>query len=218
MKGDSGVGGRIVAALALCLLPAGPPALAMTAEARAQAIAPAAGGALTPERQALGEKIAHVMLSAIPLQEIIVDSTKKSLGSGLPFPQRPEWTGYLIDALTEEVLGDPGHLDRVLGRHIASNCTLEELQAGLVIMSDPFIQQSVSAETMKTAPPSGQPGREAERAGRSPSGQAFLKKLAALNSNMDTFVTEFVGEISPGMLRRFADKIEAGERARRVRP
>jgi hypothetical protein len=63
----------------------------------------------------------------------------------------------------------------------------------------------------------GEPSRAVRRALSSREGATFLEKLEKIDQHLEPLQDEFAADLLPGTLRRFADKIDAGEAARRSR-
>jgi hypothetical protein len=63
--------------------------------------------------------------------------------------------------------------------------------------------------------PAGRPSRETERLAATSAGRSFLTKLTRIEERLEPLQDEFAVELVPGAFRRFADKAEAGEAARR---
>ncbi|ODT85246.1 hypothetical protein [Phenylobacterium sp. SCN 70-31] len=175
--------------------------------------------AQTSEAETVGIELARTLFRAISFEALIA---KEVGGAGNPFgdvPSRPEWTGYLIDALREEIAHDLPVFEGRFGRTLAKEFSLAELRVGLVILSDPMMQAAMRAgsESDGAAEPQGQPSREIRRALARPEGVAFMNKLERLDRYLEPLQDDLAAELLPGALRRFADKVDAGEAARRER-
>ena len=121
--------------------------------------------AQTSEAETVGIELARTLFRAISFEALIA---KEVGGAGNPFgdvPSRPEWTGYLIDALREEIAHDLPVFEGRFGRTLAKEFSLAELRVGLVILSDPMMQAAMRAgsESDGAAEPQGQPSREIRR-------------------------------------------------------
>ncbi|MDZ4376154.1 MAG: hypothetical protein U1C74_32635 [Phenylobacterium sp.] len=174
--------------------------------------------AQSPQSEAVGTELARTIFHAISFEAII---TKEMNAEGNPFgdvTSRPEWSGYLADAMREEIAHDLPHLEALFGRALARDMTLAELQIGVVILSDPTMQAMMraGAEGDTEAEPEGEPSPEMRRALSSREGASFLNKLERLDDILEPLQDEFVVAILPGAFRRFADKADAGETARKA--
>jgi len=133
--------------------------------------------------------------------------------------ERPEWVGLFRQSIVEEVEQNRPKLDHLLGVRFARYYTLEELQAGSEMMRGPFGDYFTSViaagSRQQAAPPITREAQEAAtRFSRRPAARQFLAKMAGLQAAMGDVKGDFVIAFMPGMLRRFADKIEADEATR----
>lgn len=173
----------------------------------------------SPEAEAAGAELARTIFRAISFEAIIA---KEIAADGNPFADiksRPEWTGYLVDALKEEIHHDLPAFEIHFGRALAKDMSLAELKVGVQILSDPVMQAMMKAgsEGDDEAEVEGEPSRQVQRALSSREGASFLEKLEKIDQHLEPLQDEFAADLLPGTLRRFADKIDAGEAARRSR-
>jgi hypothetical protein len=107
----------------------------------------------------------------------------------------------------------------MMGHALAQNMSPDELRAGVAIIADPATQTMIAAgaagDEDKATP---KLARETERIAATPPGRRFLDKFAKLDSYLTPIQDDLVAELLPGAFRRFADKVEAGEAARKARP
>jgi len=172
--------------------------------------------AQTPEAEALGARIAHLIFEAVDFDAVMIRAVREKAVGVDGLESRPEWVAYLREAMAEEIAHDMPAFERLFGLTLAKSLSVEELKAGIIIMSDPTIQATMAAGAQKKETPPGQPSREAERAAGSAAGRGFLKRMDRLETMFDDLEGEFLGEIMPGTFRRLADKIDAGEQARKT--
>ncbi|MDP1738355.1 MAG: hypothetical protein Q8L23_13065 [Caulobacter sp.] len=200
----------VVIALAFGLL-ASQPALAQPAPARA-APAPA------DERQQLGEQMAHVIFAALDLRALISKAAAETSELEDFGAIRPEWTGFLRDAVIEEIDHDLPAIERILGKAFAGVFTVEELRVGVKIMSDSSFQRFLAAEAAGKETADVKPSREIERLTRTRTGVTFLEKMEHIDDIMSSVETEMFAELLPGVFRRFGEKAEAAETRRAAGP
>lgn len=164
----------------------------------------------------LGVRAAELMLQAMDFRALIL---KEMSGDVKQFvsdvPSRPEWGGYLLDAMAEEVEQDLPAFAVLLGDVLAKQLTPDELKVGVQILSDPTMQAAMRTASSGVEPAE-QPSRELERLASSRSGRSFLKKLEGMEAFIEPLQDEFVAELLPGAFRRFADKVDAAEQARKA--
>lgn len=174
------------------------------------------GGALaqTDERQALGLQVAQVMFKALSLEDLIAKEAQGDTSDIFAeVKSRPEWKGYLVAALQEELRHDMPAIERMFGRAIAKDMSAEELRVGLALMNEPEIQ-AVFRAGAEGREPTGRPSRKVERMASTRAAQSFLEKLGTLDKTLDPLIEDVLIELMPGTMRRFADKAEAGEARR----
>lgn len=163
-----------------------------------------------------GVRAAELMLQAMDFRALIL---KEMSGDVKQFvsdvPSRPEWGGYLLDAMAEEVEHDLPAFAVLLGGVLAKQLTPDELKVGVQILSDPTMQAAMRTASSGVEPAE-QPSRELEQLASSRSGRSFLKKLEGMETFIEPLQDEFVAELLPGAFRRFADKVDAAEQARKA--
>lgn len=179
------------------------------------ALLAAPANAQTPEQRELGLQVAHLMFDALALDRLV---TKELEGEAdkmfADIPSRPEWGRLMVDAMREEVEHDLPAFERLFGDSLAGSLSVDELKAGVALMSEPSMRAALMAYSAG-GEPTAKPSREAERLASSRAGRAFLKKLETLDTLMKPLEDEMLAELMPGAFRRFADKVEAGEIARK---
>ena len=193
----------------------------VTAVAAGLALLAASGGsafAQSAEAHALGLKVSQATFRALPLEALISKATESGAKDAFSeVKSRPEWAGYLADALAEELKHDMPTVERLVGTALARSLTIEELRAGVTIMEDPGMQKAIAASAAGKTP-AVNPSPSAERALGTAAGRSFLEKMEGIDKIMAPLLDEFLIELMPGALRRFADKIDAGEARRAASP
>lgn len=176
--------------------------------------------AQSDESRQLSREIVHKVLSAIP-SDGLADSAAGGLNFlASDFPQRPEWKGFFAQALVEEFDADRPLIEQIVGDTIAQQVTAEELQAGIVMFrgaaGDDLARIVAATVRRQKAPP---PGPELDAAYRQlrsdPAGRRFADKLGQMDKLLKGATGDVVVALIPGVMRRFGEKAEAGERARR---
>jgi hypothetical protein len=175
------------------------------------AAAPQAALAQSPEAEALGRQVAHSIFQAVSLEGLVAAAAKE-MGAFDEIKSRPNWSRYLLEAMREEFEHDMPAIEGLIGHTLAREMTVDELKAGLIIMSDPAVQRAIKAESegTKTAEEP-VPQRAAERAMGSAAGRSFLRKFEGFEKLLEPTQDDLIAEIIPGAFRRFADKVEADE-------
>lgn len=154
--------------------------------------------AQTPEAEAHGIQIAEVLLKVLPLEELVLGAEP-----GAFVRSRPEWNDYYAQALAEEFRHDIPAFERMLGKALARCLSPTELEAGAAILTDP------ASTRVFTGIGGDQLSPEAERARSSAAGRTFMTKLATFADIINSLEGEFMDELMPGAIRRFAVKLEA---------
>lgn len=177
----------------------------------------ASAAAQPPEGAALGAELAHQMFSAMNFTEIM----RGKLASMASFDElakyRPEWKPLMADSIAEELTADAPAIERIVGRRLAEQLTLDELRAGVVMLNDPAARQLFASAAAGGGRPTAPPafGPDFRRAAQSTAGQSLMRKLGDFNAIMNQQVqADIVAEVAPGALRRFGERAEAAERAR----
>lgn len=171
--------------------------------------------AQSPEAEMLGVRVAQTIFRAISFDELIAKELGSATDAFADIKSRPEWSRYLVEALQEEVREDLPLFERMFGQALARDMTLEELRAGAALLSDPGLQAMIRAGASGGPEPAVRPSAETERIAGTHAGRAFLAKMERLEEQLGPLEDEFAVELIPGAFRRFADKAEAGEVARR---
>lgn len=169
------------------------------------------------ESQRLAADIVGSMFEVMDFRGLIVKGMAENSGELDGLNVRPEWPEMLKNAMLEEVDHDLPAIKAIFSRRFAAAFTVEELRAGSVMMRDPALQAVMAAGAAgKPAPKGIRLGRDAERAGASRAGRSFLDKAGKVDVLFADAEPEFLAEVLPGTFRRFADKAEAAEIARRA--
>ncbi len=192
--------------------------LAMLACVAGVALAPVAH-AQTAEADALGREIAQRVLTALPLEELVAGNMSATT-MFKDVPQRPEWSTYMADAAKEEFNADLPQFAALMGHEIAKQMTIAELRAGIELFRGPAgdsMARVMAASARKE--PGVSPSPELEGAYRhvlaQPDGKTFLSKMSQMERLLEPVTSDAIVILVPGMMRRFGEKAEAGERARR---
>lgn len=179
---------------------------------------PGAAMAQSAEQEALGLQVAQVMFKALSLEDLIAKEAQGDTSDIFAeVKSRPEWKAYLVSALQEELRHDMPAIERMFGRAIARDMSVEELKVGLALLNETEIQEVFRAGA-EGREPTGRPSRKVERMAATPAARSFLAKLGSLDKTLDPLIEDFLIELMPGTMRRFADKAEAGEAARAANP
>lgn len=171
--------------------------------------------AQTAEAEALGVQVARTIFQAISFDKLIAKELGGATDAFGDIKSRPEWNGYLVEAMQEEVRHDLPLFESMFGRALAKDMTVEELRAGAALLSDPALQAMIKSAAEGGPEPTARPSRETERLAGTSAGRSFLAKLTKIEERLEPLQDEFAVELVPGAFRRFADKAEAGEAARR---
>ena len=195
--------------------------LALTSLAGAYAAAPGAANPAVgrPDADELGRTLAHELFDIIDFPKLVAAGAANSLTkSDLLSDVRPEWPKLLMDSLNEEVQADQPVFEKMFGKIMTSTFTLEELQAGVIVMHDPKLRAMLIARMHNEAAPaqSGEPcGRDCMRIMSTPTGQSFMRKFGDIGNVLDKPVQrEFAAVLMPGLFKRFGEKAQAAEAAR----
>ena len=178
----------------------------------------AAGGAQaqSAEAEALGVEVARTIFRAVSFDQVIAKELGSAKDAFAEVKSRPEWSGFLIQAMQEEVRHDLPTFERMFGRALARDMSVDELRAGAQLLADPALQAAIRAAAQDGAEPTVRPSRDTERIAATRAGRAFLGKLEKIEERLAPLQDEFAAELIPGAFRRFADKAEAGEAARKA--
>jgi hypothetical protein len=172
------------------------------------------------ETDALATEIIHTMLSPMDMKGTILKGMDQEMG-GMMFDGRPEWNGLMREAAVEEIDHDMPTIERMMGHAFAENSSAQELrdiiaflktsggQALIVLMGD-------AAAGREMTQPSAKANKDIEKFSRTPAGRSFLSKMQRMEKLLEPVTNDIAAEVAPGLLRRFADKAEAAETARRA--
>jgi hypothetical protein len=151
-----------------------------------------------------------------PLQ----DAFAGALGAWYFANLRPEWRTALNEAASEELDADRPTVDAIMARQLAKDMTLDELQAGLVIIRDPAMAAALKANLGHAPSSNALPPLQldAQRAAVSPAGQSFGRKFDRFDELMSPVKPDLTFAVMPGVLRRFGEKAEAVEAQKRASP
>lgn len=175
-----------------------------------------AAPASTPQADAA--QISQIMFTVVDFRSLMSKSINEAVASDDTFMLRPEWPSLLTEAAAEEFDHDRPTLIGLFANVLVENFTGEELRQGLIMMRDPEAQRVFAAAASGQDVNSLDPkfGKDFIRAAKTPAGARFMKKLGDLEPMMSTAEKEFIVELLPGMLRRFGEKAEAAEAARKA--
>ena len=171
--------------------------------------------AQTAEAEVLGVQVARTIFQAISFDKLIAKEIGGTTDAFGAIKSRPEWNRYLVEAMQEEVRHDLPLFETMFGRALAKDMTVEELRAGATLLADPALQAMIKQAAEGGPEPADRPSRETERLAATSAGRSFLTKLTRIEERLEPLQDEFAVELVPGAFRRFADKAEAGEAARR---
>jgi hypothetical protein len=172
---------------------------------------PGGAWAQSAEAEALGVEVSHSMFEALSLDAIIAKSARDGAGDVFKdIKSRPEWSQYMVEAFQEEVRHDLPVFERILGKVLAREMSVEELKAGVALLKDPSLRATMAAAS-SGGPRPDRVSKDAERILRTPAGSGFLAKMGDFEKMMEPAFNEFLVELLPGTMRRFGEKAEAGE-------
>lgn len=214
-----GIGRFKALGLAAALLAVGASwaAPAVASDLKARASAP-----LTPtaEADALGVRIAHLIFTALDLKTLFAKEMQSSGDLDTFAKFRPNWPRFMAEAAAEEVAQKLPQIEGLMGRVMASYFTVEEMRAGVAILSDPgmvgFIQKAMADDSFKLDTRALTPATR--KAMSSAAGQRFSDKFSRIDEPLESIDGEVAVLIIPGFMRRFADKVDAEEAARKATP
>lgn len=175
--------------------------------------APAWAG--TPEHDRLADTFAAAMFELIDFKAM---ATKSIEGEDLMMldKARPGWSKLFAEAMSEEFEHDSDKLVHVFGVAFGKAFTDAELKVGIESFKDPAIREIFKAGAEgREADKNLQPTSKTMKLISSPAGKSFFEKLSSLEKVMGDVESDLVAEILPGAFRRFADKADAAEAARR---
>lgn len=173
----------------------------------------------SPDAVRVSQEMSHALLKAIPWDKLL-DSQAGEFGKTFSDGMgRPEWTGYMLTAAREEFQAKNSMIEQSFASYLASQFSDEEL-----ISIEPMFlgeagdyMSSIVANTAtkkSVSPPSPAVMKTMQKLEKSGAARRFSEKFANLNYQK-YFESEFIQLIVPGMFRRFGEKAEAAEIARR---
>lgn len=148
--------------------------------------------------------------------EAMADGVRTSMSTDPHFPT--EWVPLFQEAAAEEMARDRPRIVALMGADLGRNFTEAELEAGVKVMTSSGGRALFRAGVDGAATPqlTRAQERELDAIYRTKAGRSFLEKLEKLQANMfDSATREIVRELLPGIFRRFGEKAEAYEAARR---
>ena len=86
------------------------------------------GHTQTAEAEALGVQVARTIFQAISFDKLIAKELGGASDAFADIKSRPEWSGYLIQAMQEEVRHDLPKFETMFGRALAKDMTVDELR------------------------------------------------------------------------------------------
>jgi hypothetical protein len=180
------------------------------------AIAPVMAQAQPSAPEALGTSIAHKLFSTMDLKAVIQNAMTASGESLKVFTNiRPAWGQMAVDTLSDEFVADQPQIEAVMGHKLVTQFSIDELQAGDLIMGDPGVQAQIAAAISHTQPGPPRFAAQTLRAIQSPAGRSFMSKVSNFQGLMGQDTTnEMLAIVIPGWLQRFGQKAAEGERAR----
>jgi hypothetical protein len=199
---------------ALCLAVLGGPPLSAAAQpappARAQAVpAPAVRDQLATE---LGRILFESMNMIALLRTQMATAMRADAGSASGF--KAEWSPLLEQAVIEEMQSDLPRMHALFGRAMTRDMTEAEIRAGLAVLGSRAGRAAMGAASRGGTMPTFSAAEAAElgRVIESPAGKGFERKLDAVDG--EAAGQAIVAELTPGIMRRFAAKIEAAKAPR----
>ena len=103
------------------------------------------GHTQTAEAEALGVQVARTIFQAISFDKLIAKELGGASDAFADIKSRPEWSGYLIQAMQEEVRHDLPKFETMFGRALAKDMTVDELRAGATLLADPVLQGMIKS-------------------------------------------------------------------------
>jgi hypothetical protein len=192
--------------------------MAIAAPRMARAATNPAAANTDAQHEQVAAAFADELLYAVDFKLALRDGVTGSLANFYFANLRPEWRKAVNDAVSEEVDAARPSLDAIIGRQLAKEMSLEELQAGLVTMRDPAMAATMKANHGRPASSATlaplQP--EAQRAASSPAGQSLSRKMDRFDEMIAPVKADLVFAVMPGVLRRFGDKTAALEAKQRT--
>jgi cytochrome c5 len=140
-------------------------------------------------------------------------------GSTLPaelVAVRPDWTPMFKTAMDEELDRDMPVIESMLASGLRKTFSDDEMKAGLQIVSDKSLKAIYMAAQNGAPEPAVEVSKTTEDLLATPAGQSFAAKLQTINTVLDPVQIEVMATVMPGVMRRFGEKAEAAEVAKRA--
>ncbi len=140
-------------------------------------------------------------------------------GSTLPaelVAVRPDWTPMFKTAMTEELEHDMPVIESMLASGLRKTFSDDEMKAGLQIVSDKGLKAIYMAAQNGAPEPAVEVAKATEDLLATPAGQSFASKLQTIHTVLDPVQIEVMATVMPGVMRRFGEKAEASEVAKRA--
>lgn len=170
------------------------------------------------ESEQLSLQMAVTMIEVINFKALLASKVSSEFEANGDLDDiRPEWNDLMKQALVEELDHDMPAITQILAQAFARQFTVDELRAGSGMMNDPAFKAGMAASAAGKPYPSSapQPSRKTVRLANSPAGQSFIRKCGEFDATLSVFEKDFAAELLPGWFRRFGEKAEAAELARR---
>lgn len=178
--------------------------------------------AQSTEREQLAQEFAAIIFEAADMKTALATSMEdEAIGNSFDEEfgkARPEWKEMIISSIIEEMDHDMPEIVWLVGDALGKHLTVEELRVAVVVFKDPAFVESfkAAAKDQKVANPR-EPSAKTYKLLASPAGRSLGDKLGEMDPVFASLEDDFLAEILPGALRRFADKAEPAEIARRAR-
>jgi hypothetical protein len=179
-------------------------------------LAPAFAHAATAPASGLSVQLASKLLDFIDYKTQV---RRNMQGSTLP-PElvavRPNWDPIFKQAMTEELDHDMPVIESMLGATLGKTFSDDEMKAGLKIVADPGLKAIYAAAQAGGSEPQGVAiSKETDALMNTPAGASFVKKLQGIDTVLAPVQIEVMATVMPGVLRRFGEKADAAEIAKR---
>jgi hypothetical protein len=177
-----------------------------------------------PEALAPSLDFAHRLLSNSAVRGRLIELARHSGDGMAASAPRKDWPALFNEAAGEQIEQGLPEIELAAARRYARYFTPEELAAGSQFISSGVMDYMVAADrAAMTGAPKPTPSEAVKQAYAAlmgaPAGRAFLDKFSRFSQTTGAkdFGPEFRGIILAGVLRRFGEKAEAAEKARRLR-
>lgn len=191
-------------------------ALAFALPVAAQSQAPAT------EFETLSTQLGHDIMAATDFRGAMVRAVPAAFEGKLnEFKSRPEWAGMLEQAAVEEIDHDLPAYERMVGLAMTKGFSIEDLRATMAFFRQPggkalLTMMADGAADRPLTKPSREASKGLQRFFATPAGRKLEARLGEVEAVLAPLQQDIAVELVPGMFRRFADKAEAGELARRA--